>query len=235
MTTPNLQLPEVPQAILTASDELNAGLWILDAVLQLSVLSMTVQSPPANATQGDRYIIPSDATGVWANRKNHIAYLGPTGWRYIVPRPGWRAWLLAGTALIYESNEWHEESGGGGTGSIKQQKATWTRGSGDIAVPVGNVAVYFHQSAKIAGIVIMTEGGPGDCVVDLRLSTFADYPPISGNSICGGNKPTITAGATLLDTTLTGWDLDVAAGDVIVFALESCVGFSTVHVVLLLE
>lgn len=115
MTTSNLQLPEVPQAILTAADELNAGLLTTDAVVQLGVISRIVTAPPANAVQGDRYIVPAGATGLWVNRTNHVAYLGPTGWLLFVPRPGWLAWSRADTKLyIFDLGTWTEFTSGGG-------------------------------------------------------------------------------------------------------------------------
>src|SRR5690606_20719573 len=117
MTTPNLMLPEVPRAIRNASPAINAGMLTIDAILQPAVISRAVSSQPTDPVQGDRYIIPGGASGVWNAHPGHIAYYGPNGWQYLVPRPGWLVWSIAdGSFYVYTNGEWQEwTSGGGGT------------------------------------------------------------------------------------------------------------------------
>lgn len=118
MTTPNLMLPEVPQAIRNASEPLNRGLLTVDALLQSAVVSHTQTVPPINPVQGQRWIIPQDAIGAWQNRTNHIAYRGPEGWIFLVPRPGWLVWSLEDeTFYVYKSSGWEPLSAGSGSDS----------------------------------------------------------------------------------------------------------------------
>lgn len=93
MTTPNIELPEIPEAIQEASGPLNQGFRRLDAIVQLSVLDKDLTVPPASAVQGSRYIVPTDAGGVWSGRGRHIAIRLATGWMFVVPRPGWLAFV----------------------------------------------------------------------------------------------------------------------------------------------
>lgn len=121
MTTPVLELAEVPQAIEGASDEINDAFRRLDIVVQLAVLDKDLTTPPASPVQGDRYIIPSGATGVWANRAPRIAYYTVEGWRYATPRNGWLAWVSDEARPYWfrqATNEWtlFQPGGGGGGG-----------------------------------------------------------------------------------------------------------------------
>ena len=114
MKTPNLQLPEVPVAIASASDEINEGFRTLDAIVQLAVLDKDLTSPPYNSIQGDRYIVAETAVGAWANWGKSVAFLAPDGWRRYVPRPGWRARVLDEEAwYLYSGTEWQPEAASG--------------------------------------------------------------------------------------------------------------------------
>lgn len=178
MTTPNLELPEVPLAILTAADELNAGLFRTDAVLQLAVVSRIVTAPPSSAVQGQRWIIPPAATGAWLGRTNHVAYRAPDGWRIYVPRPGWLAWSIAdGKFYVFAENVWNEfESGGGGitvTGiddaitvpdvsEIAFQDAEVSVDSSGVLVKVSPLTakgdLYTHDGTKVARLAVQANG-----------------------------------------------------------------------------
>lgn len=228
-------LPEVPLAIQNASDELNAGFLSIDAVLQLAVISRVVTAPPADAIQGDRYIIPSGAIGAWAPRANHVAFRGPAGWLYFIPRPGWLAWSLADAAFyVFTGGTWtvFAGGGGGGSGSGVPIKATWVIGSGAIAVPVTDVAVYVPEAIEITGVSLLTIGGPGSCVVDVWREVLGGYPPTVADSITASAKPTIVGGNTYVDTTLTGWETEIDAGETLLFHLESTSAFSAIFVAL---
>lgn len=114
MYTPNLMLPEVPQAIARSSGEINAGFLLIDALLHLAVASRGVATPPPpNAVQGQRWIIPDGATDAWANRVGHIAFRGPRDWLYFVPRPGYRARVLDESKwYMYVSMSWEVDDAG---------------------------------------------------------------------------------------------------------------------------
>lgn len=118
MTTPNLQLPEVPQAIQEASDEINGGFQRLDAIVQLSVLSRAEVSPPGTAVQGNRFIVPdTGGVGTWSTRGRQVAYRSADGWAYFPPRTGWRAYVEDEDAwYVYKGVAWVLDAGGGGGG-----------------------------------------------------------------------------------------------------------------------
>ncbi len=52
----------------------------------------------------------------------------------------------------------------------------------------------------------------GSIVLDLWVDTHANYPPTVADTITASAKPTISAGVTDQDGTLTGWTTSIAGG-----------------------
>jgi len=119
-------------------------------------------------------------------------------------------------------------TGAAGTAGITPIGATWVIGAGIITIPVNLVPAYADITCAITGVTILTEGGTGSCVIDIFKSAIG--APTSANSICGSSKPTISAGKTYSDTTLTGWTTAIAAGDTLRFSLVSSSTFTLVAV-----
>lgn len=91
-STPNLELPEFGSAGIPSGVELTRGMRRLDAIVQLSVISMLLTAPPSDPILGDRYIVASGGTGEWADRDLHVAAWTQLGWAFLAPRAGWIAW-----------------------------------------------------------------------------------------------------------------------------------------------
>lgn len=118
---------------------------------------------------------------------------------------------------------------------IRPPGATWVRASTAIETPVNDVYVYIVQAGIIRSATILTQGGPGDCEIDVRKAAYADFPPVGGDSIVASAPPTITADISSQDATLTGWDVDVEAGDVLAFHLDSSTDFTYIGIFLEIE
>jgi hypothetical protein len=103
-----------------------------------------------------------------------------------------------------------------------------------VGIPVNDVARPVPYDATITQVIVLTQGGPGSMVCDIRKEVYASYPPDSGDSICASAKPTISAGIKYQDSTLTGWTTTVSAGDVLAFHLESNSTFVAVAVFVVL-
>lgn len=54
----------------------------------LPVMSMTITVPPAAPAQGDAYLVPSNASGVWSGKGGMIAEWIGTAWAYSTPADG---------------------------------------------------------------------------------------------------------------------------------------------------
>lgn len=135
---------------------------------------------------------------------------------------------------------------GGGTVNFIRADGTWAkppvfsaRGATfasslePLLPPVNAVYVTMPRAGTIRSVRLLTTGGSGSCVVDIRKGTYAGFPTVS--SICAATKPTISSGIKYEDTTLTGWTTAVAGGDVLAFVLESSSIFKTIIVQLVVE
>ena len=106
---------------------------------------------------------------------------------------------------------------GGGSAITTGQK-------GHLVVPAGTIV----EARLLAD-------GTGSVVVDLWKDTYANYPPVVGDSICASAKPTISGAAKATDTTLTGWSTTCTDGDVLAVNVDSCATITRLSVCLKLR
>ena len=86
---------------------MDANLKRLGAVVGLSVKGRDLTTPPASPANGDRYIIPAAATGVWAGKTNQIAARIADVWEYHTPKIGWLCYIEDEAKLsAYKSTGW---------------------------------------------------------------------------------------------------------------------------------
>ena len=85
----------------------NEAIRLLDAMVQLSVLDRNRPVPPASPVDGDRHIVASGATGLWAGWDLNVAFWVDGVWMRLVPRPGWLAWIAAEQAfVVWNGSSW---------------------------------------------------------------------------------------------------------------------------------
>ena len=90
--------------------------------------------------------------------------------------------------------------------------ATITTGiKGDLSIPFACTIVSVSLLADQAGSI----------VIDIWKDSYANFPPVVGDSITAAAKPTITAAIKSEDTTLTGWTTAIAAGSILRFNVDS--------------
>jgi hypothetical protein len=101
-TGPNLGLKfgYDPGAAGWGVDSYNPALALLDAVVQLAVLSAALTAPPGTPAEGDRYIVAAGATGAWAGRDNQVAVYRAGAWAFYLPAVGWLARVLSPAGLV---------------------------------------------------------------------------------------------------------------------------------------
>ena len=116
--TPNLALPYIFAAQAQKHVTHNEAIRALDCIVQLAVISLTLTTPPATPAEGDRYIVPSAASGDWSDQTNKIAAYQDGAWAFYTPKDGWRAWVTSANVLaVYAAGTWSAlPSGGGGSG-----------------------------------------------------------------------------------------------------------------------
>ena len=114
--------------------------------------------------------------------------------------------------------------------------ATWVRAEAQpIETPVNAVYRYVQHAGRVVGVAIAAGDGEGACVIDIRKSPTASFPPAEGDSIVGATPPQIVAGRTYVDHVLGDWNVALAEGDWLAFVLKSCAGFSFVSVEIEIE
>ena len=96
MPTPNLSLVPLAAAQSQKHVTVNEAFARIDAAMQLSVLDRTRTAPPLSPQDGDRHLVPSEATGDWVSHEDDIASwdAASQGWLFLSPRDGWRVWVI---------------------------------------------------------------------------------------------------------------------------------------------
>ncbi|OYU47121.1 MAG: ribonuclease III [Rhizobiales bacterium PAR1] len=91
--TPNLSLPYLAAGQAQKHVTLNEALRMLDALVQLSVFSRGLTTPPASPANGQSYIVPAGATGSWSGQTGKIAAFQDGVWMLYAAVEGWTAWV----------------------------------------------------------------------------------------------------------------------------------------------
>jgi hypothetical protein len=105
--TTHLLLPYILAAQAQKHVTHNEALRILDGLVQLSVFDRDLTAPPGSATDGDRYIVGSGASGDWMGWDLNVALWTDGAWLRLPPRTGWRAWVEdEGLLLVYDGSSW---------------------------------------------------------------------------------------------------------------------------------
>jgi hypothetical protein len=85
----------------------NPGFGMLDAVVNLFVLSAAMGTPPLLPANGDRYIVNGVGSGAWAGHPFAVAVYRSGGWVFYDPKPGWQAFDASTAAqLLYSGSAW---------------------------------------------------------------------------------------------------------------------------------
>lgn len=95
-TTPNINIPYVPENTLDPAAGLNLALNVIDALLQTAVIDMGQTAPPGSPNDGDLHIVGTGATGAWAGQDNNLA-------RYVAEGDFWQ-FYEAGVEVHYVIN-----------------------------------------------------------------------------------------------------------------------------------
>jgi hypothetical protein len=86
------------------------------------------------------------------------------------------------------------------------------------------------STGVIKSIIVLTEGGPGSLSMDIWKSTIDNYPPVITDTILAGNEVVITSGYKLKDITLSGWNKNITAGDILRFKLNQNTNFTSIRI-----
>lgn len=102
--TPNLVLPYLAASQSQKHVTVNEALRRLDALVQVTVQSVALATPPVSPTEGQRWILPASPTGAWAGHASQIAAWQDGAWAFYAPLDGWTAIdISTDTLLLYNA------------------------------------------------------------------------------------------------------------------------------------
>lgn len=109
-------------------------------------------------------------------------------------------------------------------------QAVFDGGGADVTVGAA-CEVRVPYAMQLTRVTVLGDAA-GSITVDVRVDTFANYPPSAGDSIVGAAPPQLSAAASSEDSTLSGWTVQIAAGSVVRFVVTACSGIRRATVLL---
>lgn len=148
----NNEIPFVPENTIDPAAGLNEAINVIDALLQLKVLSIGDNAPPGGPTEGDRHIVGDTPTGDWSGQANMLARYLDSAWTFHI------AYIAVLGANIYTFNAgaWAPISAatawGGITGTLASQS---------------DLAAALDSKASVVGAPVVVLAGDTYTVADL--------------------------------------------------------------------
>lgn len=85
----------------------NEALVILDSLVQLGLVSRSLEAPPADPQDGSCYLVAGEGAGLWEGRGSTIAHWQSPEWTYFQPRAGWISWVVdEELLLVFDGDVW---------------------------------------------------------------------------------------------------------------------------------
>ena len=105
--TIRLALPLIDAAQAQKHVTHNEALALLDAAIHLALDGLEVNDPPATPVTGLRVAVGPAPAGLFAGHAGAIAAYDEAGWRFLTPRTGWRAHVVAdGRSAVFNGASW---------------------------------------------------------------------------------------------------------------------------------
>lgn len=82
----NNNIPFVPENVVDPAAGTNDAINVIDALLQVAVESVGVNTPPGSPVAGSRYVVGTSPTGAWASQANKLARYQAGAWQFFNAR-----------------------------------------------------------------------------------------------------------------------------------------------------
>ncbi|MDR6788927.1 hypothetical protein J2Y58_002292 [Sphingomonas sp. BE138] len=132
----------------------NEALALLDIAVQAVVEEVGRDAPPGAPQPGQCWIVGAAPTGDWTGHAGAIAGWTASGWRFVAPRAGLRAWHPAsGQEAVHDGAGWRRGDVRAARVLVDGQQVVGARGSA-IAVPSGGATIDVESRACVEMILI---------------------------------------------------------------------------------
>jgi hypothetical protein len=85
----------------------NEAIQALDALVQPSVESRILTTPPTTPLAGEAWIVPAGASGAWSGHTTEIAAFQSGAWTFLDPATGWQVYDRSDkTQLVFDAGAW---------------------------------------------------------------------------------------------------------------------------------
>ena len=127
---------------------------------------------------------------------------------------------------------------GGVSDNIKRDKIIFGIGDGSALLTTGiKKVISIPYNCTVENWTVLSDDPSttaGDIVIDVWKDTYANYPPLVGDSMVGaGNKPTIVAAGTKGFAVATGWTTtSIAKDEILRFNIDSVNTLTSVTLIL---
>lgn len=188
-STPNNAIPYVPENTIDPAAGLNLSLQAIDALLQLSVVSVGDTTPPAAPAEGGRYIVGPGASGDWANQSGKLATWTGGVWEF---RTAWYA-VTGGELWVFDGLGWTNAASDVGTAAARD-----AIGAGDV-----------YARGGILGTVGQSGGVPTGAIIERGSNSDGEYAKFADGTLI----------QTITRLILSYYDSDVVASTVYSFPI----------------
>lgn len=218
--TQNLTLPLLAASQAQKHVTVNEALQRLDGMVQLSLRSRSLTTPPGAVLEGECFGVPNSAVNDWAGHDGEVAQYVAGGWVFFTPQAGWRAYVAdIGTVDLHDGTGWRaggiSVAPGGGGMQIRTVEADVTLTAGasvTAALSFPARSIVFGATGRVTQAITgtLTDWRLGDAASDTR---FGNGLGIAQNSwVSGPVAPFVVWANTPLELTANGGDF--AAGTV---------------------
>jgi hypothetical protein len=129
-----------------------------------------------------------------------------------------KASATAGNVLVWNPDGFYvPDPAGASAGTVW---ISFVVDGGGSAITTGQKGHFAVPAGEIVEVALLANAS-GSIVLDLWKDTYANYPPVVGDSICASAKPTLASAIKAQDTTLTGWTTTLADGDLLAVNVDS--------------
>lgn len=106
-TSPILEMPYIQPAQAQKHVTHNEALRLLDAIVQLVVLTDDQNSPPVTPEEGGCYLVAENGQAAWAGQDQNIAIFSDAAWQFIIPKEGWVAQVTGkDSEVVFDGAVW---------------------------------------------------------------------------------------------------------------------------------